>query len=109
MPRTDEDLYTGMSSATLNTGAYEKVKASKAVLEQVKQENTKVVLPVLSLIKSVTDEEKNTLKERFYELITIDSPEQEYKSLAVALRLYEQYLNDFERRLSTKINEASNE
>ena len=87
MPRTDEDLYTGMTSASAA-----KVKAQRTRIADKKKEDRAVLQKDDHLILNTLQVEIDSIPRQIFDLVTIDDNESDVRAKLIALKLYEEKL-----------------
>ena len=100
-PRTDDVLYTGMTSATTRRVLATR-KAGAEERQQAKAKLTERGEEVVSLIES----ELNGVGKKLWELIDVATPADNVKEVALALRLYSNYLETLKGEVQTVLRKT---
>lgn len=92
--RTDEALYTGITSA-----ASRKVAERRKVEEAKRKKSATDVIPAGAQLLEYIQSEKDAVPTRIWEMISVETPKENVKEVSIALKLYDDML----ARLSTQV------
>lgn len=92
--RTDEILYSGISSA-----ASRKVANRRKAEETRRVKSAKDVIPAGKQLLDYIQSEKDAIPSRIWDMINLETPKENVKEVSIALKLYDDML----ARLSTQV------
>lgn len=96
MPRTDELLYSGMTSVTAR-----RVKSvQRQEAEKRKEQRARLTKAGDDLV-ALIDQERSGIGEQLWDLINVDTQADNVKEVALALRMYANYLQQFKGQVQT--------
>ena len=94
--RSDKVLYTGLTSASARTSRLEEQKREK----QREKTDKKIKLqPVAEVVLEELAKEKRVTVMKLLETIDVTTPDEQTKSIIVALNLYKQSISGLEMRI----------
>lgn len=96
MPRTDSELYTGITSAS-----YAKVRAEKKQQAQAKKSKQQRLKPDAHIVMDLIAKEQAELPKRIWELTNLETTEENMRSTVLALKLYDSYLTTFKTSIQS--------
>lgn len=97
----DEALYTGITSAS-----FARLKEQREVREQIEADVSNILGKNGELILTAIEAEIDSVPRKVFDLLTIESTEETYKSTVIALKLYESYLKGLQADIKLKVKKA---
>ena len=97
--RSDELLYTG------KTGASERVQQERAARKFDKDQQKAQIEPLSEVIEAFIKIEQQKIPERLWQLIKQGEEEKNTQSTLLALRMYDEFLNNFRSQLANTLRE----
>lgn len=95
-PRTDEVLYSGMTSATTR-----QVHATRKAGAEVRKQSSAKLTENGDLVVELVEAERKSVAEQMWGLINVDTPADNVKEVALALRMYANYLESFKGQVQS--------
>jgi hypothetical protein len=101
--RSDDILYTGMTS---RTPTLKKISDDKKEKQRLKQEKQVKLQKGVDIILELLDKEREKTVLKMLEAISTETPQEDIKSVIVSLNLYKETVNNLQSRIKSIMRDA---